>query len=299
MDSLNRSSLPQAETRIRRSGYGVSPYRYPSFILFASLSLAVWAAAPSLVLAEVSGNLIVAGNGPELTTIEALARAFEKANPRAYVDVVWDDHSKPVEMVKAGEAHLAVTGAEDAGLVSTQIAWDGIGILVHLSNFTKEVTKQQVADIFSGKVKEWSDLGGPETKILLIDRPKNQNIREAFERQLGIEGKIPTNAKVIAKDDKVIKTVVGTLPPLSAVAYISLSQGLAVVTSGVAVRLLPVDKVEPEVPTVKDGRYPLRRPVLLLAKKDPNPLADAFAQFAQSPAGRQIIAETYIPFEKK
>lgn len=299
MDSLNRSSLPQAETRIRRSGYGVSPYRYPFFILFASLSLAVWAAAPSLVLAEASGNLIVAGNGPELTTIESLARAFEKANPRAYVDVVWDDHSKPVEMVKAGEAHLAVTGAEDPELVSTQIAWDGIGILVHLSNFTKEVTKQQVADIFSGKVKEWSDLGGPETKILLIDRPKNQNIREAFERQLGIDGKIPTNAKVIAKDDKVIKTVVGTLPPLSAVAYISLSQGLAVVTSGVAVRLLPVDKVEPEVPTVKDGRYPLRRPVLLLAKKDPNPLADAFAQFAQSPAGRQIIAETYIPFEKK
>lgn len=297
MDSLNRSSLLQAQAQIHRSGYGISLYR--SFLLFASLSLAVVAAVPSLVKAEASGNLIVVGNGPELTTIESLARAFEKANPRAYIDVVWDDHSKPVEMVKAGEAHLAVTGSEDAGLASTQIAWDGIGILVHLSNFTKEVTKQQVADIFSGKVKEWSDLGGPETKILLIDRPKNQNIREAFERQLGIDGKIPTNAKVIAKDDKVIKTVVGTLPPLSAVAYISLSQGLAVVTSGVAVRLLPVDKVEPEVPTVKDGRYPLRRPVLLLAKKDPNPLAEAFGQFAQSPTGRQIIAETYIPFEKK
>jgi phosphate transport system substrate-binding protein len=265
----------------------------------ASLGIALATLAPSFVWAEASGNLIVTGNGPEQTTIEALARAFEKANPRAYVDVVWDDHSKPVEMVKAGEAHIAVTGAEDAGLAATQIAWDGIGILVHLSNFTKEVTKQQVADIFSGKVKEWSDLGGPETKILLIDRPKNQNIRDAFEHQLGIDGKIANNAKVIAKDDKVVKTVVGTLPPLSAVAYISLSQGLAVVTSGVAVRLLPVDKVEPEVPTVKDGRYPLRRPVLLLAKKDPNPLVEAFAQFAFSPAGRQIIAETYIPFEKK
>ena len=152
MDSLNRSSLLQAEARIHRSGYGVSLYR--SFLLFASLSLAVVAAVPSLVRAEASGNLIVVGNGPELTTIESLARAFEKANPRAYIDVVWDDHSKPVEMVKAGEAHLAVTGSEDAGLTSTQIAWDGIGILVHLSNFTKEVTKQQVADIFSGKVKE-------------------------------------------------------------------------------------------------------------------------------------------------
>jgi ABC-type phosphate transport system, periplasmic component len=249
--------------------------------------------------AEVSGNLVVVGNGPEQSTLETLARSFEKANPRAYVDVVWDDHSKPVEMVKSGEAHVAVTGSEDPFLTATQIAWDGIGILVHLSNFTKEVTKQQVADIYSGKVKEWSELGGPETKILLIDRPKNQNIRDAFERELGIDGKIPNNAKVIAKDDKVIKTVVGTLPPMSAVAYISLTQGLAVVTSGVAVRLLPVDKVEPEVPTVKDGRYPLRRPVLLLAKKDPNPVVDAFVQFAQSPAGRQIISDTYIPFERK
>lgn len=270
-----------------------------SMLWAACLAIAINAALPSPSQAEVSGNLVIVGNGPEQTTIESLARAFEKTNPRAYVDVLWDDHAKPVEMVKAGEAHLAVTGSEDAALAATQIAWDGIGILVHLSNFTKEVTKQQVADIYSGKVKEWSELGGPETKILLIDRPKNQNIRDAFERELGIDGKIPNNAKVIAKDDKVVKTVVGTLPPMSAVAYISLNQGLAVVTSGVAVRLLPVDKVEPEVPTVKDGRYPLRRPVLLLAKKDPNPLVDAFLQFAQSSAGRQIITETYIPFERK
>ena len=249
--------------------------------------------------ADVSGNLTIAGNGPEQNTIEALARAFEKANPRAYIDVVWDDHAKPVDMVKNGDAQMAVTGSEESGLASTQIAWDGIGILVHLSNFTKELTKQQVADIFSGKVKEWSELGGPETKILLIDRPRNQNVRDAFESQLGIVGKIPTTAKVIGRDDKVVKTVVGTLPPLSAVAYISLSQGLSVVSGGVAVRLVPVDKVEPEVPTVKDGRYPLRRPVLLLAKKDPNPLTDAFVQFALSPAGQQIISDTYVPLTRK
>lgn len=293
MDPVTLSSATTASSHRP----GVFPYLL--LLCTVCVAIAAGAALPSWSQAELSGNLIIVGNGPEQTTIESLARAFEKANPRAYVDVVWDDHSKPVEMVKAGDAHVAVTGSEDPALAATQIAWDGIGILVHLSNFTKEVTKQQVADIYSGKVKEWSELGGPETKILLIDRPKNQNIRDAFERQLGIDGKIPDNAKVIAKDDKVVKTVVGTLPPMSAVAYISLNQGLAVVTSGVAVRLLPVDKVEPEVPTVKDGRYPLRRPVLLLAKKDPNPLVDAFVQFAQSPAGRQIITDTYIPFERK
>ena len=67
---------------------------------------------------------------------------------------------------------------------------------------------------------------------------------------------------------------------MSAVAYISLTQGLAVVTSGVAVRLLPVDKVEPEVPTVKDGRYPLRRPVLLLSRRIRTRWSTPFVQFS-------------------
>jgi len=252
-----------------------------------------------VALAEVAGNLTIAGNGPELSTIESLAHVFEKANPRAYLDIVWDGNSRPVEMVKSGQAHIAVTGTEEPGLLATAIAWDGIGVLVHLSNFTKEVTKQQVADIFSGKTTLWSELGGPETKILVIDRPRNQNIRDAFESQLGITGKIPGAAKTIGSDEQVVTTVVGTLPPLSAIAYLSLNQGLSVVSSGVAVRLLPIDKVEPEAPTVKDGRYPLRRPVLLLSKKEPHTLAKAFTQFALSPAGQRLIAETYVPINEK
>jgi phosphate transport system substrate-binding protein len=248
---------------------------------------------------EIAGSLVIAGSGPEQATVEILARAFEKENPRAYVDVLWDDNSKPLELVKTGQAHIAVTGAEHPGLLARQIGWDGIGILVHLSNFTKEVTKQQVADIFSGKVREWSELGGPDTKILTIDRPRTQNVRDAFEAQLGIPGKIADQAKTIGPDEQVVKTVVGTLPPLSAVAYISLSTGLSAVSSGVAVRLLPVDKVEPEAPTVKDGRYSLRRPLLLLSKQEPNPLVEAFTTFALSAPGQTIIGETYIPMPSK
>jgi phosphate transport system substrate-binding protein len=237
----------------------------------------------------VSGNLVIAGNGPEQAVMEQLTRAFEKANPRAYVDILWDENSKPVDLVKSDQAQIAVTGQEEADLHATQIGWDGIAVVVNLSNNTKEVTSQQVADIFSGKVKSWSDLGGPDTKILLIDRPRNRNIRETFEQQLGISGRIPDGVKVIGADDKAIKTVVGTLPPLSAVTYVSLGPALEAVNSGVAIRLLPVDKVEPEEPPVKDGRYKLRRPILLLSKQGSNPVAEAFAAFALTKEGQTII----------
>lgn len=237
----------------------------------------------------VSGNLVIAGNGPEQAAIEQLTRAFEKANPRAYVDILWDENSKPVDLVKSGQAHIAVTGQEDADLHAVQIGWDGIAVVVNLSNHTKELTSQQVADIFSGKLKSWSDLGGPDTRILLIDRPRNRNIRETFEQQLGIAGRIPDGVKVIGADDKVIKSVVGTLPPLSAVTYVSLGPALEAVNSGVAIRLLPIDKVEPEEPPVKDGRYKLRRPILLLTKQGSNPMAEAFAAFAVTKEGQTIV----------
>jgi phosphate transport system substrate-binding protein len=272
-----------------------------TLILFLATAVPLPAAEPSATnAAPVAGSMTIAGNGPEVRMIEKLARTFEKANPRTYLDIIWEDKSKPLEMVRSGRAQIAVTGKEEPDLSATPIAWDGIAVMVNLSNHTKEVTTQQVADLFSGKIRTWSDVGGPETRVLLIDRPRNRNIRDTFEQYLGIAGKIPDNAKVIGPDDKAIKTVAGTLPPLSAVTYVSLGQALDAVSSGVAVRLLPLDQVEPEEPTVRDGRYKLRRPVLLVTRKESNPAIEAFSAFALSPEGQKIIkAEGYTPLEEK
>ncbi|MEW6542189.1 MAG: substrate-binding domain-containing protein [Nitrospirota bacterium] len=268
-------------------------------VLALGLALAGWLCLAAPAAAEVSGGVAVAGNGPELSVIERLAQAFQKANPRAYVDIQWEKTVKPVELVKSGQAQVAVTGTPHPDLKATQIAWDGIAIMVNLSNHTKEVTKQQVADIFSGKIKYWSELGGPETRILLIDRPRQSNIRDTFERYFGLDGKIPDSTKVIGPDEKATRTVAGTLPPLSAVTYMSLQPALDAVKTGAAVRLLPIDKVEPEEPPVKDGRYQLRRPVLLLTGKEPTPSVEAFLAFALSPEGQKIVDEVYIPFSQK
>lgn len=269
---------------------------HPHISVFLCVALLLLMNLPAS--AEVAGSMIIVGQGPEQRVMEALAHAFEKANPRAYIDVAWDNNSKPLDMVKAKQANIAVTGTAEDGLRAVQIAWDGIAIMVHRSNFTKEVTKQEVAELFSGKFKVWAELGGPDTKVLLIDRPRNENNRDSFEQQIGITGKISDTAKVIAKDEKVIKTIAGTLPPYSSVAYLSLGQALEAVASGVPVKLLPVDKVEPETPTVRDGRYTLRRPVLLLSNNERDPLVDAFEQFALSQDGQKIISESYTPLPK-
>ena len=156
-----------------------------------------------------------------------------------------------------------------------------------------------MADIFSGKITLWSELGGPETKILVIDRPRNQNIRDAFESQLGITGKITGAAKVIGFDEQVVKTVMGTLPPLSAIAYLSLSQGLSVVSGWRRRQTLAHRQGRTGGPHRQ--RRPLSAPTPRpsLVQMKPYPLAEAFTQFVLSPVGQQLIAETYIPIKEK
>lgn len=166
-------------------------------------------------------------------------------------------------------------------------------MVVYSANPTKEVTRQQVADIFSGKVKRWAELNGQGTAIHLINRPPNQNIRQGFEEGLDIVGQIPSSAQVIRSDQKAMSTVAGNL---SAVAYASLKPALEAVKYGVDVSLLVIDRVEAAEETVKDGRYKLRRPVLLLSKQEPNPVADAFASFALSPEGQELVGEMFTPY---
>jgi len=261
-----------------------------SLSLFLAMTM-----VPLLVpVTSIAGSMVIAGNGPELSTIERLARAFEKSHLGSVVEIQWDQNSDPIELVKSGEAHVAVTGQSEPDLTAIPIAWDGIAVVVDSTNPVKEVTTQQVADMFSGKVKRWSALGGPDTTIQLIDRPQYQHIRHSFEEALGIAGKIPKSVKVVRSDQRAISTVAGSLP---AVTYASLGVALEAVKYGVNVKLLMIDQVEAAKETVKDGRYRLRRPVLLLSKQKSNAVAEAFAGFALSKEGQDIIGEMFIPYK--
>jgi phosphate transport system substrate-binding protein len=196
-------------------------------------------------------------------------------------------------MVKSGEADFAVAGESDAELVGIPIAWDGIAVVVDFTNPVREITVPQLASMFSGAITRWSVLGGADNRIELIDRPPNQHIRGTFETILGIAGKIPASAVVKRSDQRAISTVVGNG---SAVTYASLGVALDAVTYGVGVALLNVDGVEPAKQTVKDGRYRLRRPVLLLRKQESNPTAEFFAEFARSKEGQDIVEEMFAPY---
>jgi len=263
-------------------------HRYAGMVisLIVALAFLVWPAGESL-----SAAITIAGNGPELRMVERLTRAFEKQHLGAVVEIRWDPSFQPTHMVKSGEADLAVTGQIDPDLVATPIAWDGIAVVVDFANPLREITSRQLAAMFSGLVTQWSDVGGIDARIELIDRPSNQLIRGTFETILDIVGKIPPSAHVSRSDQRAISSVAGNG---SAVTYVSLGVALDAVTYGVGVALLSVDQVEPAKQTVSDGRYRLRRPILLLRKHESNSTAASFVDFALSNEAKDIIEEMFV-----
>jgi phosphate transport system substrate-binding protein len=258
-----------------------------SSVLFVIASLLFWVADTA------AGAVTVAGNGPELRLFERLTRAFEQKRLGAVVEIRWDPAFHPVAMVKSGEADVAVSGQTDPDLIAIPIAWDGIAVVVDFTNPVKAVTSGQLAAVFSGAVTHWSALGGTDDRIQLIDRPPNQHIRGTFETVLGIAGKIPAAAPVRRSDQRAISSVAGNG---SAVTYASLAVAMDAVMYGVGVALLHIDGIEPARQTVKDGRYRLRRPVMLLRKHASNPTAEAFAEFALSQEGQDIVEDMFVSY---
>lgn len=263
-------------------------------LLWTGLCLLSAGLMTATALAEdIRGNLVVVGRGPERQMIEQLARAFERDHLGTAVDIRWNRNYRIPDMVHSGDADLAVSGQEEAGLTATTIAWDGLAVIVNFSNPIKEVTTQQVAALFSGKIQDWSELDEKAAgKVHAVVRPDDQNLNHGFEQSLGILGAVAKHTVRIRSDQQALSRVSGQL---DAVSYLSLPAALDAMTYGISVRILLIDGAEPGNPTVRSGQYPLKRPVVLLMNNKPTALAQAFTDFSLSPAGQAIIATMYIP----
>jgi phosphate transport system substrate-binding protein len=224
--------------------------------------------------------------------IEKLAQAFEKTHPGTAIDIKWSRTYRVGEIVRSAEADLAVTGKDEPELSGTTVAWEGIAVIVNFANPVKDVTMQQAASLFTGGIRDWSELDDKaKGKVRLVVPTDDHNLADGFERSLGITGRLHEGAERIRSDQKILSRVSGQL---DAVAYLSLEAALDAMTYGLSVRALLIDGIEPGKPTVRSGQYKLRRPIVFLTLNKPTPLTQAFVDFARSPEGRRLLEEMYV-----
>jgi len=182
------------------------------------------------------------------------------------------------------EKEEAAARSKGVNPVEHIVALDGLSIVVHPSNRINALSKAQIRGIYMGKYTNWNQLGGANSAIVVIQRESNSGTADSFkELVMGKENPISKRAETQSSNGA-IKSRVASTP--AAISYI----GLGFVDS--SVKAVLVDGVEADVRTVKNGTYPITRPLFMYTNGNPTGAVKQFIDLPKTPEGKHIISET-------
>ena len=252
----------------------------------ASSAAASGTAASASSTAALSGNVATGGSTSMKNVIAALTEGFAEVEPG--VTVSYDPTGSGAGITGATDKTLdiglssrALKDDEKADVEGTTIALDGIAIIVNNASKVEDLTVDQLKQMFTGEITNWSEVGGDDGEIVLIGREAGSGTRDGFESIVDVKDSCKYAQELTATGD-VISAVEAN--PL-AIGYASLS------AVGDTVKMVTVGGVECSEETVKDGSYEVQRPFVFVTNKSVtlSEQAQAFFNFATSADAADLI----------
>lgn len=240
----------------------------------------------SSAAAALSGNVATGGSTSMKNVIAALTEGFAEVEPG--VTVSYDPTGSGAGITGATDKTLdiglssrALKDDEKADVDGTTIALDGIAIIVNNASKVEDLTVDQLKQMFTGEITNWSEVGGDDGEIVLIGREAGSGTRDGFESIVDVKDSCKY-AQELTATGAVISAVEAN--PL-AIGYASLS------AVGDTVKMVTVGGVECSEETVKDGSYEVQRPFVFVTNKSVtlSEQAQAFFDFATSADAADLI----------
>lgn len=252
----------------------------------AASSTSAAAGSTASSTAALSGNVATGGSTSMKNVIAALTEGFAEVEPG--VTVSYDPTGSGAGITGATDKTLdiglssrALKDDEKADVEGTTIALDGIAIIVNNASKVEDLTVDQLKQMFTGEITNWSEIGGDDGEIVLIGREAGSGTRDGFESIVDVKDSCKY-AQELTATGAVISAVEAN--PL-AIGYASLS------AVGDTVKMVTVGGVECSEETVKDGSYEVQRPFVFVTNKSValSEQAQAFFDFATSADAADLI----------
>ncbi len=270
-------------------------------IAVAVLAACLFAGSPAAAQAK---KITIDGS----TTVGPIAKAFAEyymqKNPGLNITVSESGSGNGAKALVNGMCDVAdmsrfmkaeeFKAAVEKGIypVAHVVAIDGIAIIVHPGNPVSGLTVEQVRDIYTGKVTNWKQIGGPDVMIVMISRDTNSGTYESFETLVMNKEKISDKAEYVGSNGAIRQRVQSTP---AAIGYVGL--GFADRT----VKALKINNVAPDNATVSSGVYPIARPLYMFTNGYPKlgSHLHGFITLYLGPKGQEIIEEIgFVPVTK-
>lgn len=258
------------------------------------------AALAGMAPAQDANRIVVDGS----TTVGPIAKAFAeyymKANPGVNITVSESGSGNGAKSLinktcdigtlsrPMKEEELDVAKAKGLDVKEHVVAMDGIAVAVHPSNPVKALSKDDLRAIYAGEITNWKKLGGPDAKIVIISRDTNSGTFETFQTLVLKSDRVADRAEYVGSNGAVRQRVMSTP---AAIGYV----GLAFTD---AVKVLPVNGVEPTPEKVLSKEYPIARPLYMYTRGEP--AADThvgkYLNLYKAADGRKIVEEQgFVP----
>lgn len=176
---------------------------------------------------------------------------------------------------------------EKNSVEATTVAYDGIALLVNPENKVKNISLEDVKNVYTGKITNWKELGGEDAPIVVISREEGSGTRDAFQEIVGYKSEELTKEATISDGSGAVKTTVAGNK--NAIGFDSFGY------IDNTVKALNVNDVEPTAENVKAGDYKISRPFILVTKEDSlTENGQKLIDFVLSTEGQQIVEENKL-----
>lgn len=238
---------------------------------------------------ENAATISISGSTSVGPLAEKLAEKYVEKN-RVNIEINQIGSSAGITNVLNGVSEIGMSSRdleeeEKQYLQEMVIAYDGIVVITHPNNHVKNLTLEQVKDIFTGKITNWKKVGGEDMDIVVVSREDGSGSRDAFQEIVGYSSRELVKSAIIASGNGNIKTTVATNQ--HAIGFISFEY------IDKTIHPVSINGVEPTAENVLQQKYRLSRPFLFVYKKEN--LTDNGQQlidFILSPEGQKVVGET-------
>lgn len=183
-----------------------------------------------------------------------------------------------------------------------KVALDGLAVVVNPNNPVSKLTLDQLANIFTGRVSNWKEVGGKDEKIVILSREVNSGTHVYFKEHVlrkndpNSKEEFAPTALMLSSSQAIADEVAGNSAAIGyyGMGYISKKQK--------PLNLAKDEKSEYEMPTIENvinGKYPISRPLFLYTNGIPGGLVKKFVNFTLSKEGQDIVLATdFVPINK-
>jgi phosphate transport system substrate-binding protein len=234
----------------------------------------------------------VGGSTSVTPLMELLAAEYQKLNSHIKVNINGTGSGDGIKnagvLYQIGMSSRELTPAEQGtGLIEEVIAVDGIAVIVNSSNPVANLTVEQIRNIYTGVVTDWSQVSGgaKQGKIAVISREDGSGTRGAFEELVGFQGKLVQGANESTSTGAIKAGVTGNP---DSIGYISLG------SLDDSIKSVSVDGVQASNTNVLNGTYKISRPFIVLSKDNAHAESQAFLEWMLTAAAQTIVGTSWI-----